>query len=147
MSPTPISTNICYLLTRLKSPLFYLIKSKSSDQDVRCSIYNKFLHFINIQGQMPNLITARLMASAVLKMSSGSFLSCNVNAKWSSRGAVFFNKVALYNFMSVRELRTTLLGIYPRPILRFWGRLFICHGNVEQKPMGVNFTLCPILLN
>ena len=39
------------------------------------------------------------------------FLSCNVKAKWSSRGAVFFNKVALYNFTSVRKLTTTALGI------------------------------------
>ena len=39
------------------------------------------------------------------------FLSCNVKTKWSSRGAVFFNKVALYNLTSVRELRTTALGI------------------------------------
>ena len=42
------STIINYLLIRLKSPLFYLIKSKSSDQDVRCSTYDKFLHFLTL---------------------------------------------------------------------------------------------------
>ena len=121
----PLSSTICYLLTRLKSPLFYypgfqriffsdryftakplrasltrlrrevsirkkypleprvlfyLIKSKSSDQDARCSIYDKFLHFITylvdffIQGQISKLITARQpRASTVLKKSAFSW--------------------------------------------------------------------------
>ena len=134
--PSPIINN-CYLLSRLKSPLFYLVKSKSSDQDARCSIYHKFLHFITyivdffIRGQISNLITARPMASTVLiewialflcrpfpaevqrKLKSWflMFFSRHVEAKSSSRGSVFFNKVALYNFTSLRELRTTVLGI------------------------------------
>ena len=55
----PLSSTICYLLT----PLFYLITSKSSDEDALCSIYDKILHFITyivdlfIQGQISNLRT------------------------------------------------------------------------------------------
>ena len=134
----PLSSTICYLLTQIKSPLFYLIKSKSYDQDARCSIYDNFSHFITyvvdffIQGQISNLLNARHRASTILKMSSAfslspisgrsskktvlkrwflMLLSCNVKAKWFSRGAVFFNEVALYNFTSVPKLMTTALGI------------------------------------
>ena len=126
--PSPIINN-CYLLSRLKSPLFYLVKSKSSDQDASCSIYDNIVDFF-IQGQIWNLITVRPMASTVLEMSSAfslhlfpaevqrklkswflMFFSRHVEAKSSSRGSVFFNKVALYNFTSLRELRTTVLGI------------------------------------
>ena len=76
-----LSSTICYLLTRLKSPLFYLIKSKSYDQDERCLIYDNFSHFITyvvdffIQGQISYLMNARPRASTVLKMSSAFSLS------------------------------------------------------------------------
>ena len=67
----PLSSAICYLLVRFKSPILYLIKSKFSDQDTRCSIREKFLHFLTykkyffFQGQISNLITARPMANTL----------------------------------------------------------------------------------
>ena len=72
----------CQAITEdFKSPFLYLIKSKSSDQDTRCSIHDKFLHFLTykkyffIQGQISNLITARPMASPVLTLSNAFSLS------------------------------------------------------------------------